>query len=228
MTRPRLFVPWAVYHVYCRITRGEMVFARDGEPERLVAELQTVKQRDALTIYAFCVMSNHYHVQLRTADVPLWKTMLFLQASFAKGHNRIRGIRGPLWQSRYWARIVEDQEYFEQLLAYIHLNPVSAGLVEDPADYRWSGHNELLGLREPELVDIDQTLSSFGPTKDTAREGYLARVRLSAEAKWLRNGIRDLPWWSTVKNDEELVAPRYGRTYWAKGTLSMSSGRKCL
>jgi hypothetical protein len=140
--------------------------------------------------------------------------MLLLQARFAKGHNRRRGLLGPLWQSRYKARIVEDQKYFEQLLAYIHLNPVSAGLVGDPAHYRWSGHSALLGLRASELVDVDETLSSFGPTKGEAREQYLAKVRICAETKWLQLGIRSLPWWSTVKNDEELVAPQFGRSYW--------------
>jgi hypothetical protein len=109
---------------------------------------------------------------------------------------------------------VDGQSYFEQLLAYIHLNPVTAGLVSDPADYQWSGHRELLGLHEPVLVDVEETLSSFGTTRGEAREHYLSRVRLCAETKWLRKGLRSLPWWRTVKNDEEIVAPRYGRDYW--------------
>jgi len=49
-----------------------------------------------------------------------------------------------VWQSRYKAKLVEDQRYFDQLMVYIHLNPVKAGVVEDPARYRWSGHRELI------------------------------------------------------------------------------------
>ena len=58
------------------------------------------------------------------------------------GFNRRRRVRGAVWQSRYKAKLIEDQVYFDQLLAYIHLNPVRAGIVEDPAQYRWSGHRE--------------------------------------------------------------------------------------
>jgi hypothetical protein len=101
------------------------------------------------------------------------------------------------------------------LLAYIHLNPVSAGLVDDPAEYRWSGHSELLGLRPPsELVDVDDTLMSFGTARGEARRQYVDYVRHCAEARWTREGVRALPWWSTVKDDEELVAPRFGDDYW--------------
>jgi REP element-mobilizing transposase RayT len=160
----------------------------------LITEIQRVKQRDALRVFGFAIMSTHYHVALRTADVPLWKTMLLLQARFARGHNLRRSLLGPLWQSRYKARIVDGQSYFEQLLAYIHLNPVTAGIVDDPADYQWSGHRELLGLRRPVLVDVDETLSSFGTTRGEAREHYLNRVRLCGETKWLQMGIRSLPW----------------------------------
>lgn len=55
-------------------------------------------------------------------------------------------------QGRYRSKLVEDQRYLDQLLIYIHLNPVQAGLVDDPAKYRWSGHRELLGLSVDQLT----------------------------------------------------------------------------
>ena len=212
--RHRLFVPYAIYHVYCRVSRGEMVFQRDGETERLVEELQRVKTRHDISVFAWVVMSNHYHVALRTADIPLWRTMLELQSRVAKRHNRLRRVLGPLWQSRYKARMVEDQQYLDQLLAYIHLNPVAAGIVDDPAKYRWSGHNELVGSREPELVDVDQTLLSFAATRGSARDRYLDFIRYYAEARGHQIKIRSLPWWSAVTDDEELVDPHFGNAYW--------------
>ncbi len=212
--RQRLFVPGAIYHVYCRVSRGEMVFNRDGEPERLISEMIRVKHRDRLTVFAFVVMSNHYHLALRTDRIPLWRTMLSLQGRFAKGHNLHRRLRGPLWQSRYKARIVEDQSYFDQILAYIHLNPVSARLVDDPSDYQWSGHNEILGLKAPSLVDVDEALASFGLSKGEARGKYLSHLRSCAEARWIRLGVRSLPWWLPVTDNEEIVAPRFGNMYW--------------
>ena len=113
----RLFIPGGVYHVYCRISRGEMVFSLESERCRLMAELLRVKQRDELTVFAWVVMGNHYHLGLRTSTVPLWRTMASVQGRMARGFNRQRGLRGPLWQSRYKARIVDSQQYLQHLLA---------------------------------------------------------------------------------------------------------------
>ena len=211
--KPRLFVPGGIYHVYCRTSRGEMVFNEDGEAQDLIAEILHIKKRDDLMIFAFCVMGNHYHLGLQTDEIPLWKSMLSIQAGVARRHNRKYRVLGPLWQSRYKARVVEDQPYFDQLLAYIHLNPVAAGLVDDPALYRWSGHSELLGLRKPDLVDVEEALLSFGSAPGEARRRYLEFVRLYAETRNARAGIRNLPWWSTVTNDDETVAPTFGKRY---------------
>ncbi len=214
MTRKqRLFVPDGVYHVYCRISRGEFVFSRDGEAERLVAELQRVKRRDGLVVFAYAIMPNHYHISLRTSVVPLWRSMAAVQGRFAKAHNRKRGVRGPLWQSRYRARVVDSEIYFNQLLAYIHLNPVSARLVDDPIDYRWSGHAELLGLRRPQLVDADEVLRTFGDARGVARQRYLDHIRCCAEMRLMREGVWSLPWWRQVTDDYETVKPKAGQEY---------------
>ncbi len=65
----------------------------------------------------------------------MWRSMASLQGLTTKGFNRRHRVYGPLWQGRYTARIVEDERYLHQLLGYIHLNPVSAGLVDDPGQY---------------------------------------------------------------------------------------------
>jgi hypothetical protein len=116
---------------------------------------------------------------------------------------------GRLWQSRYKARLVRTEQYFEQLLAYVHLNPVhlnpvAAGLVADPSDYPWCDHLALLGRKAPHLCDVGPALRGFGETLATARAGYLSRIRAVAEERWMRAGVRDLPWWSEVSNDELL------------------------
>jgi putative transposase len=141
---PRYFIDGAYYHVYGRIARRERVFAREGEASRFVDVVRDVKKRDGLTILAWCVMANHYHLAVRTATVPLWRSIRLVQWRYAREHNRRRRQLGPLWQGRYQVRLVEDQRYLLQLIAYIHLNPVAAGLVEDPRDYAWSGHRKEL------------------------------------------------------------------------------------
>jgi hypothetical protein len=101
--------------------------------------------------------------------------------------------------------MVTEPEDLLHLLAYVHLNPVSAGLVEDPSDYPWSGHRSLIGLEDARITDVAEALSCFCEDRVKARALYLDRLRAVAEAKWFRLGVRDLPWWRTVDDDEETV-----------------------
>ena len=99
------------------------------EAAAFVGLLREVKDRDDLVIFAWTLMSNHFHIALRTGAIPLAHSMRSLQRRVTRGYNVRRGIFGPLWQGRYKAKLVGDQRYLDGLLAYIHLNPVSAGLV---------------------------------------------------------------------------------------------------
>ncbi len=76
MPRPaRVFVEGGVYHVYNRIARGEDRFRDERDAERFVDLLREVKQRDELTVFAWCLMSNHYHLAVRTSATPLARSM---------------------------------------------------------------------------------------------------------------------------------------------------------
>ena len=99
------------------------------------------------------------------------------------------------WQGRYRAKMVKEQRYLDQLLIYIHLNPVQAGLVSDPAQYSWSGHRELLGKVKNPIVDVDEVLRVFGTTRGTARAAYVRRLKGSLEETWVGEEPGRLPWW---------------------------------
>jgi putative transposase len=202
---PRLFIPNAIYHVYCRTARGEMVFSKPDEAREFVDVVADVKRLHGFEVLAWCLMGNHYHIVIRTQGYPLWRSMARIQSRVARGHNRRRRILGRLWQSRYKARVVLDDTYYRQLLAYVHLNPVAAKLVVDPAAHPWSGHSALIGQGPATLVDVGPALVGFGETLKESRKAYLKQVRLVAEAKWLDADVRKLPWWEKVSNDDQLV-----------------------
>jgi len=172
-----VFVEGGLYHVYNRFARGEDVFSDAEEALEFAELLREVKQRDGLTVYAWALLSNHFHVALRTSAVPLSRTMQYLQGTFSRRFNRRWRRTGPLWQSRYQAGVIADQDYFDQVMVYIHLNPVRAGLADDPAEHVFSGHRELMGKVKRPLVDVDHALIGFGRTLKQARRQYLARVR---------------------------------------------------
>jgi len=182
-----------------------MVFSDHTEATEFVDTIADLKRLHDFLVLAWCLMGNHYHLVVRTRGIPLWRSMARIQCRIARGHNRRRHVLGRLWQSRYKARVVWDEAYYRQLLAYVHLNPVASGLVEDPAAYRWSGHGALLGNKPARLVDVHDALAGFGETAMAAREAYLEQLRVVAEARWLESSVRKLPWWEDVSNDDQLI-----------------------
>ncbi len=214
----RLFVSGGIYHVYCRTHRGEMRFDREVEANTFVGCVAEVSSMHRFEVLGWTLMGTHYHLVVRTGDVKLWRSMATIQCKVTREHNRCRRVLGAGWQSRYRARLVQSDQDLRNLLAYVHLNPVVAGLVHDPADYELSGHRELIGRAPPVLVNVAVALNTFGEeTLANARAAYLEYVRCVAEAKWARGKLRELPWWKQVKNDHETVdaihAPPAARTF---------------
>ena len=172
----RVMVEGGLYHVYNRFARSEGVFTDPEEAVEFAELLREVRQRDGLTIYAWALLSNQFHLALLTSAVPLSMSMQRLQGGYAKRFNRRWDRTGPLWQSRYQAGHIDSQADFEQVILYIHLNPVRAGLVDDPAAHVFCGHRELVTrIRDP-FVDVDHALISFGGTLNEARKSYKERM----------------------------------------------------
>lgn len=175
--RPRVFVEGGIYHVYNRFASGEPVFADPEEALEFIELLRTVKQRDEWTIFAWVLMSNHYHLAVRSSAVPISRGLHYLQGRFSQRFNRRRRRTGALWQSRYQAKPINEQSYLDQVILYIHLNPVAGGLAQRPADHVFGGHREIVKRVSNPVIDIDSCLLSFGQKEKGARKAYLSAIR---------------------------------------------------
>ena len=206
--RRRVFVEGGIYHVYNRFARGADLFTDPEEAIEFLEILRKARDRDGLTVFAWTLMSNHYHLAVRAGPVPLSRTMGYVQARFGQAYNRRHRSSGPRWQSRYKARLVEDPQYLDRLIVYIHLNPVVAGVVGDPAEYNFSGHRELLGKVKQPLIDLDGVLAAFGDTVRTARRAYVRALKGARQEEWHGERPGRLPWWrQEVDRPVEPEAP---------------------
>jgi REP element-mobilizing transposase RayT len=191
--RPRIFVEGGIYHVYNRFARGADLFSEPEEAIQFLEILRKARARDGLAVLAWCLMPNHYHLALRTGAVPLARTMGYVQSRFGQGYNKRHRSSGPRWQSRYKARRVEHGQYLDQLIGYIHLNPVAARMVDDPAEHPFSGHRELLGKVRDPLTDVDGVLAVYGDTVRAARRAYVRAIKGARGEEWRGESPGRLP-----------------------------------
>jgi hypothetical protein len=137
-------------------------------------------------------MNNHFHLLLETQLPNLSKALQWLTVSYAGYFNRKYHRIGHLFHGRFKSILVDADEYLKQLSRYIHLNPVRAGLVNQPGDYQWSSYTIYCGkVIEPIWVETEWTLSQFGTTRKGAIKNYIGFVE-NVDVKSLRNPAEDI------------------------------------
>lgn len=112
-------------------------------------------------MYCYCLMSNHVHLQIATDDTEIWTIMKKINWSYSKYFNKKYDKVGHLFQNRYYSVIIEDDAYLLQTSKYIHLNPVKAGIVDQPIKYPWSSYGVYMGVYKNSLIHEDDTLVYF-------------------------------------------------------------------
>jgi len=121
-------------------------------------------------------MTNHIHIALQVGDIPLSRAMQNLSFRYTRWINWREKRTGHLFQGRYKAVLVDGDSYLLELVRYIHLNPVRAGMVTNPEEYPWSGHRAYLGQEILPWQTTDWMLEHFGKSVVKARTAYMAFV----------------------------------------------------
>ncbi len=146
--QPRLYIPHVLHHVIVRGIERRDIFADDTDRERFVARLSSLLTKSATKCFAWSLLPNHFHLLLMPTTISLADTMRSLLTGYAVYFNRKYQRSGHLFQNRYKSILCEEEPYLLELIRYIHLNPLRAGLVPDLDSlerYPWSGHAVLLG-----------------------------------------------------------------------------------
>jgi len=170
--KPRVQFPGALYHVVTRGNRRERIFLDDADCRQYLTQLQSARDCFGFTLYAYVLMPNHVHLLLETGEVILSRIMLWLGTAYARYFNRRYGKIGHLFQGRYKAILCDKDAYLLALVRYLHLNPVRAGIVRDPAEYPWSSHRAYLGVARDIGIPRAIILGQFGRQPSQAVAAY--------------------------------------------------------
>jgi REP-associated tyrosine transposase len=148
---------------------------------RFLRLLDAAAERYAWHVQMYCLLTTHYHLLVRIDEPNLARGMQWLNGIYGAAVNAIERDRGHVFGSRYGSRAVTTDAYLLEVIRYIALNPVRAGLCTDPVDWPWGSYRLLvLGLETPSILDADSLLGLFG--RDRAR----ARRRLES---FIRDGL---------------------------------------
>jgi len=206
--RPRIEFEGGFYHVITRGNQRQKIFHEEKDFLKYLEFLADYKDRYGFWIYAYVLMGNHVHLLIETGQVPLSKILQGINQRFTMYFNRRYGTVGHLFQGRYKAILCDRDAYLLSLVKYLHYNPLRAGLVRDPEEYRWSSHQEYIRLNKNGLVDTGLVLGMF--SKDSKRGCRLYREYMREEDKTSKEEFyRTVD--QRVLGDEEFVERVRGR-----------------
>jgi putative transposase len=170
--KPRVHFPGALYHVIARGNKGQRVFRREEDYKLYLKLLREYKEAFGFLLYAFALMPTHVHLLVEMNEKPLSGFMQRLLFRYTRNYNIRYQTWGHLFQGRHKAILCEKDSYLIELSAYIHLNPVRAGLVQDPLEYRWTSYPSYLGMEERGIAEVEPILAQFSNEKGKAAEAY--------------------------------------------------------
>jgi len=191
MARPlRLEFPGALYHITSRGNARQDIFVDDGDRQMFLSNFADVIDRYNWICHAYCLMDNHYHLLVETLDPNLSLGMRQLNGRYTQSFNRRYSSVGHIFQGRYKSIIVEKNTHLLALCRYVVLNPVAAGMVDKPEQWKWSSYSATAKAKKSEqFLTTNWLLLQFSSKVGKARKLYRQFVADGMHTK-------DSPWQS--------------------------------
>jgi len=203
----RLDTPGLLHHIIIRGIERRKIFNDNKDREDFIERLSVLLPRTKTQCYAWVFMTNHAHFLFRSGTSGISNLMRRLLTGYAVHYNRRHKRHGQLFQNRYKSIICQEDAYLQELVRYIHLNPLRAKIVDDLKGldrYPYTGHSALMGKRKREWQDAEYVLALFGRRTSEARRNYRAYVKSGIEMgrrpDLVGGGlIRSLGGWDKIK-----------------------------
>lgn len=180
----RFIVPNYPHHIIQRGHNRQVVFASEEDYLYYLDNLREWKEKLGCLVYAYCLMTNHAHMIIDPGadENNLARLMKHVAGRQTRYVNKIEKRTGSLWEGRYKSSPISTNEYLLACCRYIELNPVRAGMVSDPSEYRWSSYGSKCGNNKQEWLDYDPRYLALADNQDKREKMY---------AEWVMGTIPD-------------------------------------
>ena len=175
----RLDAPGALHHVMGRGIERRKIFLNKKDRKDFIDRLAELAVNGSMSIYAWALLPNHFHLLCKTKNRPLSSSMRKLLTGYVVNFNIRHKRHGHLFQNRYKSIVCQEDAYLMELVRYIHLNLIRASLVKDIKGLNrspFSGHSALMGYVNRDWQDTEYVLSYFGKRHDS-RKNYLKFIK---------------------------------------------------
>jgi putative transposase len=171
MARPlRIQYENACYHVTCRGNGRQQIFLADFDRTKFLELLARSVETYQVRLIAFVLMTNHFHLVVKTPHANLQELMRHFNISYTAYFNKRHGSSGHLYQGRYKAFLIDADSYLLEVSRYLHLNPVHTAQLANAAEeqtreylrnYQWSSYPDYISSRRYPFLALDEVLGYF-------------------------------------------------------------------
>ncbi|HBQ86342.1 MAG TPA: transposase [Syntrophomonas sp.] len=207
MRQPRKRSESGIYHIILRGINRQDIFYDDDDYRHFLETINQMKTDDQFGVYGYCLMTNHVHLLIRENTDTISRIMSRVGTSYAWWYNRKYGRSGHVFQGRYGSECVENNEYMLTVIRYIHNNPVKAGIVQEPREYRWSSIHAYYGTWEYPygLTEPSFPLGIFNQDREKALLAFHEFMNQQNEDKCLENETKQRKTDLEVKTEIEKL-----------------------
>ncbi|MCV0439946.1 MAG: transposase [Hydrogenophaga sp.] len=208
----RLTVPGYPHHVIQRGNNRQDIVRSDADREMLLDLLSENARKHRVAFNAYVLMDNHFHLLLTpdTADgVPAM--MQAVGRRYVRYFNDLHHRTGTLWEGRYRSTLIQTERYLLACMVYMDLNPVRAGMVNDPKHHRWSSYHHYSGQSPDRRITPHPMYWSLGNTPFAREAAYTEMVRSGLPVEQIGT-ITDGTLHGWAMGDEAFVAELQKRT----------------
>lgn len=178
MRKMRLTYQGAFHHITSRAQGGKNIFQEHRQKLKIIELILEECQRYKLDVYAYCIMDNHYHIVLQNTSGRLSDCMRSINGTYAAWYRAKTEDKGHVFQGRFNSQLIQDEARMKMAILYDLLNPVRAGIVENPYNYSYSSIHHCFNSSE-ELLNTEMITELFNNPKglkDTLNQWTLAEL----------------------------------------------------